>query len=149
MNNRHQWRFNVSQRLMEPGTIAFLEFVRKIVMPLPGVTEKMCYNTPAFYVNKKIFCRLKEDCETLVIQTDEREKWMDTDPLTFFVTDHYLNTDYMDTDPLTFFVTDHYLNTDYMLIALQTLSPDDLKSLLLTAWCNRAPKKLLEEYENG
>jgi hypothetical protein len=54
MNNRHQWRFNVSQRLMEPGTVAFLTFIREILMPLPGVTEKMCYNTPAFYVNKKI-----------------------------------------------------------------------------------------------
>lgn len=128
MNNRHQWRFNVSQRLMEPGTMVFLEFVRKIVMPLPGVTEKMCYNTPAFYVNKKIFCRLREDCETFVVQSIERDKWMEAAPLIFFI-------------------TDHYQNTDYMLVDLKTVSPDDLKSLLLTAWRNRAPKKLLEEYE--
>ena len=128
MNNRHQWRFNVHQKLMEPGTLAFLAFIRNLLTPLPGVTEKPCYSTPAFYVNNKIFCRLKEDCETLVTQTNEREKWMDLDPLTFFV-------------------TDHYLNTDYMLVALQTVSPGDLKSLLLTAWRNRAPKKLIEEYE--
>jgi hypothetical protein len=52
----------------------------------------------------------------------------------------------METAPITFYITDHYLNTDYMLVDLKTVSPDDLKKLLLTAWHNRAPKKLVEEY---
>lgn len=123
MNNRHQWRENVYLKLMEPETVIYLEFIRKAVLHLPGVTEKPCYSTPGFYVDKKIFSRLKEDGETLVVQTFERDKWMEADPLTFFV-------------------TDHYLNYDYMLVALKTVSPDDLTKLLLTAWYNRAPKKL-------
>jgi hypothetical protein len=73
---------------------------------------------------------MKEDCETLVIQTHEREKWMDTDPLTFFI-------------------TDHYLNYDYLLIALKTVSPEDLTNLLITAWHNRAPAKLIKEYKSS
>lgn len=97
-------------------------------MPLPGVTEKLCYGTPAFYVNKKIFSRLKEDGETLVVQSNERGKWMEADPATFFI-------------------TDHYLNYDYMLVALKTVSPDDLKQLLVTAWNNRAGKKLKMDTE--
>jgi hypothetical protein len=128
MNNRHKWRHNIYLKLQEIDVRVNLEFISKAIQHLPGVTEKLCYNTPAFYVNKKIFARLKEDCETLVIQTHEREKWMNADPLTFFI-------------------TDHYLNYDYMLVALKTVSPQDLTNLLITAWHNRAPAKLIKEYE--
>ena len=116
-------------KLQNMDTVLYMEFIRKALLHLPGVSERPCYSTPAFYVDKKIFARLKEDCETLVVQTFEREKWMEADPDTFFV-------------------TDHYLNYDYMLVALKTVSPDDLKKLLETAWCNRAPKKLLKEVQD-
>lgn len=130
MNNRHQWRHNIFLKLQETDTRVNLEFIRKTVQHLPDVTEKLCYSTPAFYVNKKIFSRLKEDCETLVIQTFEREKLIETDPLTFFV-------------------TDHYINFDYMLVALKTVTPEDLTELLVTAWYNRAPTKLQKEYDGS
>jgi hypothetical protein len=51
----------------------------------------------------------------------EREKWMATDPDTFFI-------------------TNHYLNYKYMLVRLETVSPDVLKTLFITAWYNRAKK---------
>jgi hypothetical protein len=63
------------------------------------------------------------------VQTYEREKWLEADPATFFI-------------------TDHYLNYDYMLVALKTVSPEDLTKLLIIAWCNRATNKLIQEYEN-
>jgi hypothetical protein len=129
MNNRHQWRHNVSLKLQEIDTVVYLEFVRKTIQHLPGVNERPCYNTPGFYAAKKLFARMKEDGETLVVQTYEREKWMDADPLTFFI-------------------TDHYLNYDYMLVALKTVSPEDLAKLLVIAWCNRATNKLIKEYED-
>ena len=117
---------------MQLSTIAYvhLEFIRKTLLPLPGVTEKLCFDTPAFYVNKKYFARLKEDGETLVLQTLQRDKWIAANPDVFFI-------------------TDHYFNYDYMLINLKTVSPDDLTALLLTAWHNRATKKLINEYEAG
>jgi len=107
---------------MTINTPVYLEFLRKTLLPMPGVNEKLCYGTPAFYVGKKIFARIKEDGETLVVQTLERDKWMETDPETFFV-------------------TDHYLNYDYMLISLKRVSPADLTKLLAKAWYNRADKK--------
>src|SRR6185437_7430478 len=110
MNNRHQWRHNVSLKLQGMDSVLYLEFIRNAVKHLPGVNEKR-YSTPGFYAGKKLFARMKEDCETLVIQTYEREKWMEADPATFFV-------------------TDHYLNYDYMLVALKNVSPDDLTKLL-------------------
>lgn len=124
MNNRHQWRFNVAQKLQEPATIIYLEFIRKTVMPLPGVIEKPCYSTPGFYAGKNLFSRLREDCETLVVYNIDRDKWIDADPTIFYV-------------------TDHYLNTNYMLVDLKAVKPDDLAELLVNAWRSRVPPKLL------
>jgi hypothetical protein len=104
-------------------TVLYLEFIRKTVGHLPEVTEKPCYSTPAFYVGKKLFARMKEDGKTLVVQSFEREKWMDKDANTFFI-------------------TDHYLNYDYVLIALKAVQPEDLEKLLVTAWYNRASNKI-------
>jgi hypothetical protein len=128
MNNRHQWRHNVALKLSDLEVVYALEFIRDAVKDLPGFNEKPCYSTPGFYVGKKLFARLKEDCETLVVQTYEREKWMEADPTIFFV-------------------TDHYLNYDYMLVSLRTVSPGDLTKLLKIAWSNRATNKLITEYE--
>ncbi|MEO6633170.1 MAG: hypothetical protein ABIN13_15650, partial [Mucilaginibacter sp.] len=124
MNNRHQWRFNVQQKMMEQQTIIYLEFIRKTVMPLPGVNEKPCYSTPGFYAGKNLFSRLREDGETLVVYNIDRDKWIDADPTVFYV-------------------TDHYLNTNYMLVDLKAVKPDDLKELLVNAWRSRVPPKLL------
>jgi hypothetical protein len=107
---------------------AFMQFMRSTLLPLLGVTEKMHVDDPAFYVNKKIIANVKLKDQLLAIHTLEREKWMATDADTFFI-------------------TNHYLNYKYMLVRLETVSPDDLKTLLITAWYNRATKSLIREYE--
>jgi hypothetical protein len=106
----------------------FMQFLRNVLLPLPGVTEKMCFEDPAFYVNGKIFASVKLAKELIGIHTIEREKWMERNPDTFFI-------------------TPHYLNYKYMLVRLETVSPDDLKTLLITAYLARATKKLVKEYE--
>lgn len=111
---------------MENSTLLALAFIRNTVMELPGVSEQLCFGTPAFYVGKHIFARLKEDGINLAVHTAEREKWMGKDPLTFFI-------------------TDHYVKYKYMLVNLERIAPADLKALLLAAWKNRAPKKMLNE----
>jgi hypothetical protein len=106
----------------------YLKRVRAIALALPGVTEGPCYGTPGFKVSKKLLARIKEDGVTLAIRTLEREKWMQADPDTYFI-------------------TDHYLNSPMMLIRLATVREKDLQELFLTAWKERAPKKLLKAYE--
>lgn len=113
---------------MKEKTRLALTFIRSIVLALPEVVEQLCFDTPAFYVNKKLFARLREGEEELVIHSLERESWMAKDPRTFYI-------------------TDHYLNYKYMLINLESVEPEVLKSLLITAWQNRAPKKLLKYIE--
>ncbi|MBK0380482.1 MmcQ/YjbR family DNA-binding protein [Mucilaginibacter segetis] len=115
---------------MEPSVFIYLQFLRDNLLHLPGVTERLCFETPAFYVNNKLFCRIKEDGETLVINTLERDKWLR----------HNSNI---------YYVTDHYLNYSYMLIHLDKADPDELKQLLFTAWSNRATKKLIKQYEGN
>lgn len=115
---------------MNPSVFVYLEFLRKTLLPLPGVTEKMCFGTPAFYVKKKIFTRMKEDGENLVLGTFERDKWMQANPEAYYI-------------------TDHYRNYDYMLVRLDKVDPEELKELLITAWQNRATGKLIREYENN
>jgi len=118
--------FDIS--LMNAETPVYLEFLRKTLMSLPGYNEKPCYGTPGFYAGKKLFALMKEDGETLVVQSFDRDTWMEKDAETFFI-------------------TDHYLNYDYMLINLKRVNPEDLVSLLFTAWQNRATDKLIKEFQ--
>jgi len=113
---------------MATDMFAFMQFMRATLLPLPGVIEKMHFEDPAFYINKKIMANVKLKDELVALHTLEREKWMAADPDTFFI-------------------TDHYRNYKYMLVRLETVSPDDLKELLITAWRNRATQKLIREYE--
>ena len=115
---------------MNESTAAFihLQFLRNFLLPLPGVTETTSHGTPAFSANNKRFARLWENGETLVLHSVERDKWIATNPEAFFV-------------------TDHYLNYDYVLVNLNTVVPEMLKEVLLTAWKNRANKTSLKQYE--
>ena len=113
---------------MNIDSFIYLDAIRRHLSALPGVTEKLCFGTPAFYVNNKLFARLKEDGKTLVIHTTEREKWMHKKPAIFFI-------------------TDHYKNYSYMLINLKMVTPADLKKLLTEAWRNRAPKRLIKDFD--
>jgi hypothetical protein len=113
---------------MATDMMIFLQFLRGTLLPMPGVTEQFHFEDPAFYVNGKMFVNVKLQKELVAIHTIEREKWMERDPHTFFI-------------------TPHFLNYKYMLIRLETVSPDDLKTLLVTAYLARATKKLIKEYE--
>src|SRR5271168_1725506 len=65
--------------------------VRKIALTLPNVKESTSYGTAALKVKGKLFVRLKEDNETIVLRMefDQREAMMAEDPETYFITDHY------------------------------------------------------------
>jgi len=108
------------------ATLQALEFIRQNINSLPGVTEKLLFETPAFYVAKKIFARIREDGENLVLYTEERELWMSKDPKTYFI-------------------TPHYENYKYMLVNLERVDPTELKQLLKNAWLKRATKTLIKQ----
>ena len=69
------------------------EDVRQLALTMAHVEERLSYGTPAFYVRRKLFARLLEDGDLVVVKIDydDREHRMKADPETFFITDHYRN----------------------------------------------------------
>jgi hypothetical protein len=113
-----------------PANPATWEAVQKIARELPGAVEGTSYGTPAFHVRKKLFVRLHQSGEAIVImvEPDEREALMALDPTTCFITEHYLN------DPA-------------MLVRLATVRPKELRELIEDSWRSRAPANLVAEYD--
>lgn len=111
---------------MKQPNAGYLSFIRQTMLALPGVTEGICFGTAAFYVSKKLLARMKEDGETLVVYTPDRDEWMVRDKIVFFV-------------------TDHYRNYPMVLVNLVKVKKQDLVSILTEAWRSRAGKKLLQQ----
>jgi hypothetical protein len=113
-----------------PGTrrskAVTFETVRRIALTFPGAEESTSYGTPAFKVKGKLFVRLHQDGDALVVRIDE-EEWDRR----------------MLADPETFFITDHYRDYPWILVRLATVKRDDLHLLLAEAWRQVAPKSLL------
>ena len=93
---------------------------------LPGVEESTWFRTPALKVRGKSFCRMKEDGETLVIQVIDLE---DKEAL-------------LRSDPEVFFTTPHYDGYAYVLVRLDRVGREQLAELVEDAWRLRAPKSL-------
>jgi hypothetical protein len=97
---------------------------------LPEVEVSTSYGTPALKVRGKLFARLREDEETLVLYVDfmEREALVQSSPGTFLVTPHY---------------QDHPM----VLVRLDRADPDELRELVVESWRRRAPKRLRAAYD--
>jgi hypothetical protein len=108
------------------------ETAKALGLELPDTVEGTSYGMPALKVRDKMFARLREDGETLVVWTDflEREALTQGDPETFFITPHY--EDY----PL-------------VLIALEQVDAEELRELLTESWRQRAPKRVLRAYDEA
>lgn len=92
--------------------------------------EGTSYGTPAFHVRKKLFVRLHQSGESIVIMIGlaEREALMTLDPETYFI-------------------TDHYLNYPAILVRLATVRRKALRELIEDSWRSRAPANLVAEYD--
>jgi len=99
---------------------------------LPAVEESTSYGTPALKVGGKLFVRLKEDAETIVLRTDAFER-----------------AHLMRADPQTFFITEHYREYPWVLVRLSEVKRAQIAELLEGAWRRVAPKRLIATRENG
>jgi hypothetical protein len=102
------------------------EMVRSIACEFPGTEEGTSYGTPAFKVAGKLFVRLREEGDIIVVRIDEADRAMR-----------------MQADPKAFFITDHYAPYPWMLVRLAAIRRDDLADLLLDAWRLRAPRRFI------
>ena len=91
--------------------------VRKLGLTLPGAEESTSYGTPALKVKGKLFVRLHQDLDKIVLPVSfERREEM------------------MAADPETYFITDHYREYPYILVSLARVQPDALPDLLNLAY---------------
>ncbi len=111
-----------------PARPITFDTVREIALTFPGAVESTSYGTPAFKVAKKLFTRLHQDGESLVVRIDEAER-----------------ARRMKSDPVTFFITDHYLNYPWILVKLSSVKRDDLHVLLAEAWRQVASRSLIDD----
>jgi hypothetical protein len=105
-----------------PANPATWETVHEIARVLPGAVEGTSYGTPAFHIRKKLFVRLHQSGEAVVVMVDMAERKA-----------------LMAIDPETCFITDHYLNHPAMLVRLATVWPKALRELIKDSWRSRAP----------
>ena len=106
--------------------------VRDIALALPEVEEGTAHGTPAFRVRGKLFARLREDGDSLVIRVD-----LDTrDAL-------------LQANSPVFFITEHYRRYPLMLIRLSAAHPDVLREWLQEAWRQSAPPRLVATHFGG
>jgi hypothetical protein len=63
----------VGDRPRQKGLVRF-ETVRQRALALPGVEEGTSYGTPAFKVRGKLFVRLHQSGDSLVVRIDENER---------------------------------------------------------------------------
>ena len=69
-----------------------LETIRAMIRKLPGANEEKSYGTPGFKVKKKLFARLhqKEDAVVVLLNSvDEQRELISKDPAIYYITDHY------------------------------------------------------------
>ena len=98
---------------------------------LPETEEGTWFRTPCLRVRKKSFCRMKEDGETLVVRVVDLE---DKEAL-------------LRSDPDVFFTTPHYDGYPYVLVRLARVPPGHLRELIEDAWRLSAPKRVLAAYD--
>jgi hypothetical protein len=106
------------------------EEVRAIAVELPGAVEAVAHGTRSFTVRKKLFLRLMEDGETLLLRTDPYER------------DHLLAT-----APAVFHLTDEIREHPWVMVRLADAAPAQLRPLVHDAWRRRAPRTLVEGFD--
>jgi len=116
-------------RRRQKGPVTF-ETVRQCALALPGVEEGTSYGTPAFKVRGKLFVRLHQSEEAIVVRIDQDERAMR-----------------MRADPETYTITDHYVDYPWVLVRLASVNCDDLSELLEGAWRLGAPARLVAEFD--
>jgi hypothetical protein len=97
----------------------------------PGVELETSWGSPALKVRGKMLCRLRTDPDALVLRVihlGEREALLQGQPDAFFSTPHY----------------DGY---PYVLVRLEAVDPEELAELIEEAWRDRAPKRLVAQFE--
>jgi hypothetical protein len=104
--------------------------VRRVALSLPEAIEKPSYGTPGFRVKDKLFARIREEGDVLVVWCEdlgEKDGLIASEPDKFFTTPHY------DGHPL-------------VLVRFGAIDVAELTELLTESWRLRAPRRVLHAF---
>src|SRR5687767_11860261 len=104
--------------------------LRGWVLDLPGVAERTAHGVHSFTVRRRLFLRLKDGGETLVLRTDRFER------------DHLLAT-----APEAFFVDERIREHPWVFVRLGRAEPVQLRALVHDAWRRVAPARLVADFD--
>ena len=104
--------------------------IRKLALALPAVVEGASYGTPAYRVSGKLFLRLHQDGESLVVRALDEER----DALLAY-------------NPAVYYVTDHYRGHPWVLVRFGLVRQQELAGVIEQAWRLRAPAKLIADHD--
>lgn len=108
------------------------EAVRHAALALPDVEEGTSYGTPAFRVKKKLFARMREEGEDLVLRVGDD-----------------LRDVLLATESDVFHQTPHYVGHPYVLARLAVISEPRLASIVEEAWRSVASARLVATLESA
>jgi hypothetical protein len=107
------------------------EDVRRIALALPATTEKPSYGTPGFRVRDRLFARIRDEGDVLLVWVaDEAEK-----------------RGLVESEPAKFCTTPHYDGHPSVLVRFAGVDVDELSELLTESWRLRAPARLVAEFD--
>lgn len=101
--------------------------LRRLALALPDTEEGTSWGTPSWRVRKKMFARVRDDGEAVVVRVDRGEREL-----------------LIGAEPDVFYITDHYRNYHYMLVRLEAIPEDELAEVLEDSWRRAAPKTLVK-----
>lgn len=105
--------------------------VRQICLSLPEAWEKPYAGLPGFYVKKKLFARIREKPDALVVMRpsiEEKEALIAAEPEKFFQ-------------------IPHYFGHPAVLVNLGAVEADELREILTESWLLSSPARLVAEFE--
>lgn len=103
--------------------------LRKLALQLAETEEGTSYGTTAYFVKGKLFARLHQTEDAIVVKTD-----FDTRDVLMLAA------------PEVFYITDHYRNYPWILVRMSSVTAGELADVLNAAWNSVAPKRLLVKH---
>jgi hypothetical protein len=106
--------------------------LRRVVLALPEVEERETWGHPTFRVRDKMFATLSDDGRLASVKATRQEQ-----------------AALLAADPGTFGIPAYVGRHGWVSVELATVDPDELGELLVEAWRQTAPRRLVAAYDAG
>lgn len=124
--------------------VATWDDVREAALPLPGARESQTYGVPSWKVRDRLFVWERP------LRRKELDELGDAAPggpvLGVRVADVGAKEALLASEPGVFFTTSHFDGYPAVLVRLDAIDADELRELVVEAWADRAPRRLVAEH---